>query len=133
MLNRAFGKSGLLAIAFMAVLAACSEKNDEASGAGETASAAPAAFKPCAVCHSVEDGARPRNGPSLHGILGKTSGTVEGYRYSPAMSKSGIVWTPESLDQFLSAPTKMVPGSRMTNAVSDAEQRKAIVTYLQNN
>ncbi len=38
------------------------------------------------------------------------------FRYSPAMKRSGIVWTPETLEKFITDPQAMVPGNRMPYA-----------------
>ena len=41
-------------------------------------------FKKCAARHSLDAGKR-KVGPSLHGVIGRTAGTADGYRYSKAM------------------------------------------------
>jgi cytochrome c len=78
----------------------------------------------------VQKDAAVKAGPNLHGILGRKAASDAKFNYSPALRQSGIVWTEESLDAFLSAPTKTVPGTRMVMAVSDPAQRKAIIDYL---
>jgi cytochrome c len=88
------------------------------------------AFERCAACHSVT----PRDqrvGPSLGDVIGRHAGTVEGFRYSPAMRRSGIAWTEQSLDLFLKDPQQAVPGNRMAfSGVDDAESRAAIIDFL---
>ena len=42
------------------------------------------------------------------GLFGRTAGTVTGFTYSDAMKNSGIVWSEQTLDQFLQGPRKMV-------------------------
>ena len=76
-----------------------------AFGIASPASAADAAagkrvFNSCRACHSIEPG-QNKVGPSLAGIVGRKSGSVEGYAYSPAMKEADITWTPENLDKFL--------------------------------
>lgn len=78
----------------------------------------------------MEPGGPNRSGPSLYGIIGRRAGTVGGFRYSEAMRESNLVWTAESLDKFLEAPTKVVPGTTMTVAVRDPKRRAAVVNYL---
>jgi hypothetical protein len=39
---------------------------------------------------------------------------VPGFDYSPAMKRSKIVWDEKTLDRFLAAPLKVVPGTTMT-------------------
>jgi len=45
-------------------------------------------FKKCAACHSAEEN-KNKVGPSLHGVVGRTPGTLEGFRYSLAMQSFG--------------------------------------------
>ena len=67
-----------------------------------------------------------RSGPSLVGIIGKKAGSEQGYAYSAAMKNSGIIWTAETLDAFMAAPNKVVPGNRMGFAGEpDAASRNA--------
>ncbi len=83
----------------------------------------------CAACHSVEPGENDV-GPGLAGVVGRKAGSVAGFDYSPALKTSGKVWTPAQLDQYLAAPQKLVPGTRMAMAVPAADQRQAIIAYL---
>lgn len=88
------------------------------------------AFTQCRVCHTVEVG-QNRMGPSLAGVFGRAAGTVEGFQYSPAMTQSGITWTPEKLYQFLENPRHVVPGNRMAFAGIKAGQDRAnVIAYL---
>ena len=50
--------------------------------------------------------------------------------YSGAMRASGIVWDARTLDAFLASPQKQVPGTRMPNATSDPQRRRAVIEYL---
>ncbi|CCV13940.1 cytochrome c family protein [Mesorhizobium sp. STM 4661] len=84
----------------------------------------------CGTCHSLEPG-QNRVGPHLSGVVGRTAGSVEGARYSAAMRESGIVWDAQSLDTFLAAPRQMVQGTTMTVGLPNAEQRAAIIAFLE--
>lgn len=84
----------------------------------------------CATCHSVEAG-QNKAGPHLSGVIGRTAGNVEGVTYSEALRASGITWDRHSLDTFLTAPGRMVRGTRMTVAIPNATQRAAIIQYLE--
>ncbi|MEW9855153.1 c-type cytochrome [Novosphingobium sp. M1R2S20] len=90
----------------------------------------PAAFAVCRSCHTVVPG-RHGIGPSLAGIWGKEAASLPGFGYSEALRSSGIVWNAETLDTWLKAPTKMVPGTRMIVGIPNAEGRKAIIDYLE--
>ena len=88
-------------------------------------------FEECAACHAVERG--PQGvGPDLHGVFGRKAGTLEDFRYSPALKRSGITWTPQTLDAYVSDPQKAVPQNRMPYAgMPDAIDRADLITYMQ--
>jgi len=48
--------------------------------------------------------------PNLHGLIGRTSGTTEGFSYSAANKASGIVWSEDTLFDYLLDPAKKIPG-----------------------
>jgi cytochrome c len=85
----------------------------------------------CRTCHSINEGDH-RLGPSLHGVVGRKAGSIEGYAFSSAMKSSDIVWTEENLDQFIASPDKVVHGNAMKpyGGIDDPEQRAEIVAYL---
>ena len=72
-----------------------------------------------------------RTGPSLAGVVGREAGSAPYARYSAGMRDSGIVWDAQLLDAFLAAPRQRVPGTTMTISLPDAEQRSAIITFLE--
>ncbi|MHA7772234.1 c-type cytochrome [Roseibium sp. M-1] len=83
----------------------------------------------CASCHSMESD-QNRAGPHLSGIMGRRAGAVEVANYSDPLRESGIIWDEESLNSFLLNPRDMVPGTRMTARVPNADDRQLIVEYL---
>lgn len=83
----------------------------------------------CQSCHSVTPGKNSPAGPSLIGVVGRTSGSTE-FKYSAAMKNAGLTWDAATLDQFLTAPSKLVPGTRMAVSVTKPDQRAAIIDYL---
>ncbi|MCJ8155978.1 cytochrome c family protein [Sphingomonas sp. LaA6.9] len=118
---RSIGLS-ILALAAL-TLAGCG--GDKAAGPGDEVAR-------CATCHSFDKDGAKRSGPNLHDILGKTAGTQAGFTYSNAMKGSGVTWTAETLDAFIAAPNKIVPGNRMGFAgEADAARRKAIIAYIE--
>ena len=105
-------------------LAAAARADDGAVVRGE------ARFADCAACHRLEPGAN-NVGPSLHGVFSRKAGEVADFRYSPAMKRSGIVWTPETLEKFIADPQAMVPGNRMPYAgMSIPGDRADLIAFL---
>ena len=89
-----------------------------------------ARFQDCAACHQLEASAN-NVGPSLHGIFVRKAGEIADFRYSPAIKRSGIVWTPETLDKFITDPQALVPGNRMPYAgMANASDRADLIAYL---
>ena len=85
----------------------------------------------CRTCHSFKEGDN-RLGPTLHGVVGRKAGSVEGFAFSPAMKSAGITWDEANLDKFIANPEAVVNGNGMKpfGGVADAGERKKIVDYL---
>jgi cytochrome c2 len=87
-------------------------------------------FVDCAACHAPQPGVA-NVGPSLQGVFGRKAGTLADFRYSPALKRSSITWTPETLDIFLADPQKAVPNNRMPYAgMPDAADRADLIAFL---
>jgi cytochrome c len=85
----------------------------------------------CGACHSIDPASPPRQGPNLHGVLGRKAGTLEGYKYSPGLKAAGWQWTPEQLDVWLTDAKALVPDTLMAAyKQKDPDKRKLIVDYL---
>jgi len=91
-------------------------------------------FKKCKACHQIGEGAKNRSGPALNGIVGRAAGSVDGFKYSkPLMAKAeeGLVWTNESLAEFLAAPKSYIKGTKMSFAgLKKEDDLTAIIAYL---
>ena len=88
-------------------------------------------FQECAACHKLGAGAN-EVGPSLHGIFSRKAGELSDFRYSPAMKRSGVGWTPETLDKYIADPQAFIPANRMPYAgMSNASDRADLIAYLQ--
>jgi cytochrome c len=139
---RAIGR--LTATATLALaLSACGSPPEEQASEGvatptETASAttaaagdgAPAAFAQCKTCHAVEKD-KHGVGPSLFGVYGTKAGEITGFAFSAAMKNSGLTWDDATLDEYLTAPMKKIPGTKMSYAgQSDPAKRKEIIEYM---
>lgn len=82
----------------------------------------------CSGCHSPS---YHRTGPRHCGLLGRVAGKVSGFEFTQVMRDSGIVWDRQSLDEFLKAPFKRLPGTSMGfSGMTSAEQRRQLIDYL---
>ena len=87
-------------------------------------------FEDCVACHSLDRNVQSV-GPSLYGVFGRKAGSAD-FRYSPAMKRSGITWTPQTVDTFIADPQDAVPANRMPYAGMTSESDRAdLVAYLQ--
>jgi cytochrome c len=86
----------------------------------------------CRTCHTVKDGDN-RQGPNLHGIIGRKAGSLPGYGYSSAMKEAGFGWDADRLDRFMANPDAVVSGNSMKpfSGLASAEDRAKIIAFLQ--
>ncbi len=120
---RKCGSGMIAAVALLAAAGAARADGDAARGEKQ--------FVECATCHTLERGVN-NVGPSLFGLFGRKAGEIADFRYSPALKKSGITWTPQTLDTYFADPQQQVPGNRMPYAgLPDAAARADLIAYLQ--
>lgn len=81
----------------------------------------------CIACHSPDAN---RVGPMHRGVVGRTAGTVPDFNYSKAVKASGVVWSEETLDKWLTDPQAFIPGQRMNFKVPDTADRADLIAYL---
>lgn len=87
-------------------------------------------FGQCRACHVAEEGVN-RVGPSLWNVVGRTAGSIEGFKYSPANKNSGLVWTEEQLFTYLEAPQQTIKGTYMAFAgLKKPQDRADVIAYL---
>ena len=87
-------------------------------------------FKKCAACHSLQEG-KNKIGPSLHNLLDRKAGSVEGYKYSKAMKNSDVVWDEKSLDKFLTKPRKFIKRTKMSfRGIKKKSLRDALISFF---
>jgi cytochrome c len=88
-------------------------------------------FKRCAICHTTAKGGPNLIGPNLFGIVGTKAASRSGYSYSAALKKSGLTWTPETMDKWITSPARLVPGTKMAFAgIPKPEDRANVIAYL---
>jgi alcohol dehydrogenase (cytochrome c) len=83
----------------------------------------------CASCHSTEQG-KQGFGPSLARVIGRLSGTLPGFSYTPAMVNAHLTWDAATLDAFLASSTQKVPGTAMAVALPSETNRADVIAYL---
>ena len=84
----------------------------------------------CSICHSPQPG-KNMIGPSLFGVVGRKTGSVPGFHYSPANQAANLTWDEATLDKYLQAPRATVPGTTMTyGGLKDDTKRADLIAYL---
>ena len=98
--------SGFAAAAVMALLSAGAAQAQDAA-AGEKV------FLKCRACHQTGETAKNAVGPVLNGLIGRKSGTIEGYNYSDANKNSGLTWDEATFKEYIKNPKAKIPGTKM--------------------
>jgi cytochrome c len=99
--------------------------------AADDVEAGKTAFKKCALCHTTEAG-KNKVGPSLFGVVGRKSASLDGYNYSEAMKKFDHTWDTQTLDAYLADPRAVVPGTKMIYpGIKDKAERDDVIAYLE--
>jgi len=88
-------------------------------------------FRQCVACHSVQPGEH-LTGPSLAHVWNRKAGGAKDFlRYSEALKRSGVTWNDATLERWLAAPEKFIPGNAMTfPGMRDAQARRDVIAYL---
>jgi cytochrome c len=85
-------------------------------------------FTACLACHTEHSDAL---GPSLKGVVGRKAGSLEDFRYSNAMMRSGIVWDDSNLRDYLRDPQAKVKGNHMPfSGFAVASDADDVIAYL---
>jgi len=102
----------MLKALFLTTFVASGAMSTAAFAEGDAA-AGESVFNRCKSCHGIVDGddvivRGGRTGPNLFGIIGRTAGTYEGFRFGDdivAAGAAGLVWTEEELYEYVQDPT----------------------------
>jgi len=93
-----------------------------------------AAFARCKACHTDSNGGPNGIGPNLWGVVGRPVASHAGFAYSDAMKahvNDTATWTLDALDAFITAPQKVVAGTKMSFAgLRDTPTRINLIAYL---
>lgn len=85
----------------------------------------------CSQCHTIDSGGANKQGPNLHGIYGKLSGSNKDYNYSKAMGSINIEWNENTLLEYLKNPKKYIPGNKMAFAgIKKEKERLDLINYI---
>jgi len=97
------------------------------AGEGDPARGKALFEKRCTGCHALTEN---HEGPQLHGVYGRTSGTAENFAYSAAVKNARIVWDETSLERWLADPDELIPGNDMDFLVAKPQERRDLISYL---
>jgi cytochrome c len=91
-----------------------------------------AIFKKCASCHTIAQGGPNGIGPNLWGTMGEEIGKGKnGFAFSSALSGKGGKWDFETMNAWLTKPSKFAPGTLMTFAgLPNAQDRADVMVYI---
>ena len=102
-----------------------------AHAAGDAKKGADDFIAECGDCHSPKEG-KAKKGPPLFGVVGRKAASVADFAYSDAMRQSGLSWSADKIDAYITHPKKVVPGGKMKyDGLDDAAIRADIIAYLQ--
>ena len=89
-------------------------------------------FKKCTACHTINAGGANGIGPNLHGVPGEAVGSGHGgFAFSDALKSHGGTWDWATLDEWLKAPAKFAPGTKMSFAgLSKGADRANLMLYM---
>ena len=115
---------------YLAILAAGALFALSPAHAAGDAAAGKTVFNKCKACHSDKAGEN-KVGPSLFGVVGRPSASVAGYKYSDPMTNAKLTWDAATLDKWLTKPSDLVKGTKMTfPGLPNQADRDNVIAYL---
>lgn len=119
---RGFLIAGTVAVMATATAPALAQSGDPVKGEQ--------VFKKCMTCHRVGDGAKNMVGPVLTGVIGRKSGTIEGFSYSTLNKKAGeagLVWTEALIFEYLADPNAFLKKFLEGKGIKEASNTKMVL------
>ena len=101
-----------------------------AAAAGDATKGAALFKAKCQICHVIAPGAKGTMAPNLRGVVGRKTGSTDFPMYSTQLKAYGKTWNAALIDQWLTAPAKLVPGARMAVNVTVKGERDDLIAYL---
>lgn len=124
---RVLAVTALLAFGVWSAGPATPEPQSAAMPTGDAMRGAEIYDASCSGCHSLDAN---RIGPAHRGVVGRAAGSALAFNYSPALKASGITWTPENLDKWLTDPRGFVKGVKMGFRLNEAQLRADVIAFL---
>jgi cytochrome c len=88
-------------------------------------------FNKCRPCHQIGEGAKNLVGPELNGLIGRKTGTIEGYQYSEANKNSGIAWDEATFKDYIKNPKRKIPNTKMVFiGINDEKDIEDLLAFL---
>ena len=120
-------------IAFAAAAAALTLVLAQSAHAEGDAAAGEKVFTKCKTCHEIAS-EKNKVGPTLHGVIGRKSGTVAGFKYSEAMTAAGVTWDATTIAEYVAKPKEFIPGNKMAFAgLKKEDEIQDLVAYISAN
>lgn len=118
----------VLVVAVVLMLSACFSK---ATFAADTTSGEQLFNNNCRTCHSWKEGDN-RLGPTLHGVVGRKAGSIEGFTYSQSMKQANLTWDEATLDKFIASPDSVFQNNNMKpfTGIADQATRQKIIEFM---
>tara|TARA_B100000965_G_scaffold399924_1_gene420871 strand:+ start:1695 stop:2240 length:546 start_codon:yes stop_codon:yes gene_type:complete len=88
-------------------------------------------FKKCSACHMIATDGKNMIGPNLWGVIGRTAGSIQDYKYSKAMVAYGKEWSFEEMNSYLIKPQAYIKGTKMAFAgLRKEKDRASVILYM---
>ena len=94
-------------------------------------------FKKCKACHMIASDSETivkggKTGPNLYGVIGRTIGSAEDFKYSDGLAakgEEGLVWDEDELAAFITDPSDYL-GSRSKMTFKLRKGAEDVAAYL---